>query len=56
MATQTTQPIHAAAPDSPVDFDTPSQKGWEFFTKFLLVNVALCAAVLLLIGLFTVWS
>ncbi|MBB5374104.1 hypothetical protein [Acidocella aromatica] len=43
------------APETPVDFDTPSKKGWEFFTKFLTVNVALCIAALLLIGLLTVW-
>jgi hypothetical protein len=56
MATHTTPPVHAAAPETAVDFDTSSQKGWEFFTKFLFVNVVLCAAVLLLIGLLTVWS
>ncbi|MGO9818925.1 MAG: hypothetical protein ACLPJJ_05330 [Acidocella sp.] len=55
MATQTTQPVHAAAPETPVDFDTPSKKGWEFFTKFLFVNVVLAVVVLLLIGLLTVW-
>ena len=38
------------------DFDTTSQKGWDFFTKFLLANVVVATAVLLLIGLLTVWS
>jgi hypothetical protein len=43
------------APETPVDFDTSSKKGWEFFTKFLTVNATLCIAALLVIGLLTVW-
>jgi hypothetical protein len=39
-----------------IDFDTPARKGWAFFTKFLLWNIIACAAILILIGLMTVWS
>ena len=38
------------------EFDNASQKGWEFFTKFLLGNVLVTVAVLLFVGLLTVWS
>jgi len=38
------------------DFDTAAKKGWAFFTKFLLTNVLVTIAVLLLVGLLTVWS
>lgn len=39
-----------------VDFDVPARKGWEFFTKFLLWNIISCIAILLFIGVLTVWS
>lgn len=39
-----------------VDFDAPAQNGWAFFTKFLLWNIIGCVAILLFIGLLTVWS
>lgn len=39
-----------------IDFDTPARKGWAFFTKFLLWNIISCAAILIFIGLLTVWS
>lgn len=39
-----------------VDFDQPAQKGWKFFTSFLLWNITSCVVILLLIGIFTVWS
>jgi hypothetical protein len=49
MATET-------ARDTATDeFDTASQKGWEFFTKFLATNVIITIAGLLIIGLLTVW-
>ncbi|HQT46750.1 MAG TPA: hypothetical protein PLY97_05960 [Acidocella sp.] len=52
MATET----HKDTPLPPTDFfDTTSQKGWKFFTKFLSINVVLIVAVLLLIGALTVW-
>ncbi len=54
MATHTTQPT--SGPEIQVDFDTPSKKGWDFFAKFLFVNVVIVIAVLLLIGALTVWS
>ena len=40
----------------PVDFDQPSQKGWDFFTKFILWNVITIIGVLLVVGLLPVWS
>lgn len=48
--------VDEAARGTPVDFDGASQKGWNFFTKFLFVNVVAAAAVLLFIGALTVWS
>ncbi len=47
---------HSAAAAEHVDFDSPAQKGWAFFSKFLLWNVISCIAILLFIGLLTVWS
>jgi hypothetical protein len=47
---------HGTEPAANVDFDAPAQKGWAFFTKFLLWNIISCTAILLLIGLLTVWS
>ena len=47
---------HSAAPVTNVDFSTPAQKGWAFFTKFLLWNIISCIAILLFIGVLTVWS
>jgi hypothetical protein len=37
-------------------FDQASQKGWAWFTRFLLINVILCALGLLFVGVLTVWS
>jgi len=45
--------------DTPAEieqFDKVAQTGWKWFTRFLLWNVLACAAILLLIGVFTVWS
>jgi hypothetical protein len=50
------QSQHGTEVVSNVDFDVPAQKGWAFFTKFLLYNIIGCVVILLLIGLFTVWS
>jgi len=50
---------HKHREDTPAElaeFDRTAKKGWDFFTKFLLWNVIACAATLLLIGVFTVWS
>ena len=37
-------------------FDKTSQAGWAWFTRFLLINVILCALGLLFVGALTVWS
>ncbi|MDR3521432.1 MAG: hypothetical protein P4L54_07445 [Acidocella sp.] len=37
-------------------FTSVSQTGWNRFSRFLLINVLVAVAVLLLIGAFTVWS
>jgi hypothetical protein len=50
------QSQHGTEVASSVDFDTPAQKGWAFFTKFLLWNIIGCITTLLIIGVFTVWS
>jgi hypothetical protein len=51
-----TQPDHAAPQtDFEIDFDSPSRKGWGFFTKFLFWNVASAVFILLLIAALTVW-
>ncbi len=42
------------APDAA--FDTVSKAGWQRFTKFLLINVLVAIAALLIVGLLTVWS
>jgi hypothetical protein len=39
-----------------IDFDNHAQKGWSFFTKFLLWNIISTIAALLVVGLLTVWS
>jgi hypothetical protein len=52
MATHTTEETALPAADY---FDTTSKKGWDFFTKFLSVNVVITIALLLLIGALTVW-
>ena len=36
-------------------FDATAQRGWNFFTKFLLANVVSATATLVVIGLLTVW-
>jgi hypothetical protein len=38
------------------DFDKAAKAGWQWFTKFLLINVILCAIGLLFVGALTVWS
>ena len=53
MVSETNQDTVLAAAD---EFDTASQKGWEFFTKFLMANVIVTIVALLVIGLLTVWS
>jgi hypothetical protein len=50
------QSQHGTEVATNVDFDAPAQKGWVFFTKFLLWNIIGCIAALLVIGVFTVWS
>ncbi len=50
---------HAHREDTPAEiaqFDRVSQTGWTWFTKFLLWNVLAIIAILLFIGLLTVWS
>jgi len=50
---------HAHREDTPAEvaqFNSMSQTGWNFFTKFLLWNVLAIIGILLLIGVFTVWS
>ena len=37
-------------------FTSVSQTGWNRFSRFLLINVLVVIAALLLIGAFTVWS
>ncbi len=48
-------PAPIAAPTE-VEFDNHAQKGWEFFTKFLLGNVVATILALLFVGILTVWS
>jgi hypothetical protein len=52
--------MEQAAPDradAPEDhFTRASKAGWNGFTRFLLLNVVVIIAALLIIGLFTVWS
>ena len=50
------QAEHGTNMAEPVDFDNPARKGWAFFTKFLLWNIITCVAILIFIGLLTVWS
>ena len=54
--TATTQhaPEHADAPED--HFTRVAKAGWNGFTRFLLLNVIVVIAALLIIGLFTVWS
>ncbi len=56
MANAAAHGEHGTEVVSNVDFDTPAQKGWAFFTKFLLWNIISCVVILLFIGLLTVWS
>jgi hypothetical protein len=47
----------AASDDvEPDEFDKTSMAGWQWFTKFLLINVILCAVGLIFVGALTVWS
>ena len=48
--------MHPGDPVMGDDFDEAAQKGWAWFTRFLLINVILCALGLLLLGALTVWS
>ena len=56
MAANAEHSTDATANIEHIDFDTPARKGWAFFTKFLLWNIISCVAILLFIGLLTVWS
>jgi hypothetical protein len=49
----TVSPSEQAEPD---EFDQTSKAGWAWFTRFLLINVILCALGLLFVGALTVWS
>jgi hypothetical protein len=50
-----TEPKPDSMTHAEADFDTTAKKGWEFFTKFLLTNVLVTAAALIVVGLLTVW-
>ena len=52
MVTETNQGTMLPATE---DFDTVSQKGWAFFTKFLFGNVVATVAALAVLALLTVW-
>ncbi len=58
MATEVT--TNAAEDTAPVPdlsaMNSLSMKGWKFFTNFLLWNVVSIVAVLIVVGLLTVWS
>ena len=58
MATEVTS--NAAEDTAPVPdlsaMNSLSMKGWKFFTNFLLWNVVSIIAVLIVVGLLTVWS
>ena len=58
MATEVT--TNAAEDTAPVPdlsaMNSLSMKGWKFFTNFLLWNVVSIIAVLIVVGLLTVWS
>jgi hypothetical protein len=51
-------PVSLSASENvePDVFDRTAQAGWKWFTKFLLINVIVCAVVLLFVGALTVWS
>jgi hypothetical protein len=53
-ASAQTSPDHAEPADD--QFTRVSKAGWNGFTRFLLINVIVIAAALIIIGLFTVWS
>ncbi len=52
MATETNQGTMLPAAE---EFDTVSQNGWKFFTKFLFGNVVATVVALLVLALLTVW-
>lgn len=54
MTDNTTVP--ASDPVEPDVFDKTSLAGWKWFSKFLLINVIVCALALLFVGALTVWS
>ena len=54
MSNNTTAP--AADQVEQEEFDKTAKAGWAWFTKFLLINVILCALALLFVGALTVWS
>jgi hypothetical protein len=37
-------------------FDKTAEAGWAWFTRFLLINVILCALGLVFVAALTVWS
>jgi hypothetical protein len=50
---------HMHREDTPAEveqFNRVAKTGWDFFTKFLLWNVLAIIAILLFIGVLTVWS
>ena len=52
----TAQPEHTAQNmGMEIDFDTPAQKGWSFFTRFLFWNIMAVASGLICIAALTVW-
>jgi hypothetical protein len=53
MTETTTEPADRAETDA---FDRKSMAGWQWFTRFLLVNVIAIAAGLAFVAIFTVWS
>jgi hypothetical protein len=52
MVTETNQGTVLPANE---EFDTVSQKGWQFFTKFLFGNVVMTVVALVILALLTVW-
>lgn len=50
-ANLSTHAEHSNEPAVNVDFDAPAQKGWAFFTKFLLWNIIIWGGVLLLLAI-----
>ncbi len=53
MTAGTNQEMESATDE---EFGKTAQKGWEFFTKFLLTNILVTVGALIVVGLLTVWS